>query len=503
MSDILRKQQISQILYQITEALDIPETRYKEAEERYQAVGNWLSKEDSPLHPFNPIIYTQGSFRLGTVVKPVSEDDNYDIDLVCLLEIPKNAITQQVLKKIVGDRLKANKTYAGMLDDEGRRCWTLNYAESAKFHMDILPAIPDEYGWLIQLGVPAGLAKSAVCLTDKDRWLIDPDWPRSNPRGYAEWFKARMKVVFKAQRMLLAEKLRASIEEVPEYKVKTPLQRAVQILKRHRDIVFEKDPDDKPISIIITTLAARSYNNETDLYEALSSIITGMPGHVENKKGVSWVPNPVNPKENFADKWREHPQREANLKKWLQHLWQDLTLAMRRNSFQDIAEAFKPIFGERTVNEAFNRFSEENTCTSKSGQLIKLSGRLLSVLNAPHRQAPLWIVQKSGSVSIKARASRDGFRSFYFNSNSEPLPKHFSLLFEAKTTVPSPFEVFWQVVNTGVEAKQASDLRGGFINSGIFRKETTRYRGSHWIECFVVKNGICVAQSGEFIVNIQ
>jgi hypothetical protein len=36
--------------------------------------------------------------------------------------------------------------------------------------------------------------------------------------------------------------------------VKTPLQQAVQILKRHRDMMFADDPEHKPISVIITTL---------------------------------------------------------------------------------------------------------------------------------------------------------------------------------------------------------------------------------------------------------
>ncbi len=29
------------------------------------------------------------------------------------------------------------------------------------------------------------------------------------------------------------------------------------------------------------------------------------------------------------------------------------------------------------------------------------------------------------------------------------------------------------------------------------------YRGKHWIECIVVKNGICVARSGEFLVDVE
>ena len=75
-----------------------------------------------------------------------------------------------------------------------------------------------------------------------------------------------MEIEFNARREFLAESMQeARVEDVPEYQVKTPLQQGIQILKRHRDIMFVEDPDDKPISIIITTLAAHAYNNESYL----------------------------------------------------------------------------------------------------------------------------------------------------------------------------------------------------------------------------------------------
>ena len=62
------RQQISQILGDLAETLDVPPSKYEEAKEHYQAVGNWLGEEDSELAPFNPQIYAQGSFSLGTAV---------------------------------------------------------------------------------------------------------------------------------------------------------------------------------------------------------------------------------------------------------------------------------------------------------------------------------------------------------------------------------------------------------------------------------------------------
>ncbi len=91
---------------------------------------SWLSKEGSPLYPYNPRILPQGSFMLGTIIKPINDEDDIDIDLVCKLNGKPINWTQKHLKDTVGDRLKDHSTYEEMIEDKdgGRRCWTLEYS---------------------------------------------------------------------------------------------------------------------------------------------------------------------------------------------------------------------------------------------------------------------------------------------------------------------------------------------------------------------------------------
>ena len=347
-----RHDELRRLLRGLAESLDISETQYEAAVKHYEAVGDWLNADDSPVAVNDPRIYPQGSFRLGTLVKPINDSDEYDIDLVCELKaLRKENVTQKQLKDMIGDRLKANERYRRMLE-EGKRCWTLQYADSARFHMDILPAIPDHDIDAIARVIGARLTNDAILITDKEL----REWQRSNPGGYAEWFIERMRVQFNTERMLLAESLRASVDEVPEYKVKTPLQRSIQILKRHRDIMFANDQDDRPISLIISTLAAHAYSNEADLLDALQTIVNKMPVLIErDKQGNALVTNPVNPLENFADKWQKHPQRETKFLRWLQQVQADLDAALRTGDVRDMTEILKPRFGDRVVNEAASK----------------------------------------------------------------------------------------------------------------------------------------------------
>lgn len=135
------KKQFSEILETLGETLDITETQYNAAVSSYGAVGEWLAKPESSLAQYKPVVRPQGSFMLGTMIKPICEEDDLDIDLVCELTGKNPQWTQYYLKQAVGNRLKANETYKNMLDEEGRRCWTLMYSNSVNYHMDILPSL--------------------------------------------------------------------------------------------------------------------------------------------------------------------------------------------------------------------------------------------------------------------------------------------------------------------------------------------------------------------------
>ncbi|HHL34363.1 MAG TPA: nucleotidyltransferase [Desulfobulbaceae bacterium] len=369
-----------QLLRGLAESLDISDTQYEAAIKHYEAVGDWLNKDDSPIAEYDPQIYPQGSFRLGTMIKPINDKDEYDIDLVCELKaLRKENVTQKQLKDMVGDRLKENERYRKMFK-EGKRCWTLQYADSSRFHMDILPAIPDEEINGIASEIGTNLAQSAILITDRELF----SWQRSNPAGYAEWFKERMSIQFNAKRMMIAESLRASLEDVPEYKVKTPLQQSIQILKRHRDIMFADDQDDKPISIIITTLAARAYNNEADLLEALQTIVNKMPGLIErDEQGNALVANPVNPLENFADKWKKNPELEIEFRRWIQQVRADLGTALRAGNLRDMIEGLKPRFGDRLVNEVASKVFPDHSGSARAVALVAPSIRITKPGNKP------------------------------------------------------------------------------------------------------------------------
>lgn len=370
------KLQLGDILTELAQAVDLTEAQYQLAIQKYNTVAGFLAAEYTTLSAYKPQIKVQGGFRIGVPVRPINEESEFDVDLTCLLQA-KLPNVQSVLRKHIGDRLCQDERYKKMLKEK-RRCWRLVYAESSRFHLDIVTAIPDDFQWLLDQQVSRKYAEHAINITDNEHHSyreFTVSFPKSNTEGYALWFLDIMKIEAERIRKDLQIQMKlSSIEQVPEYKVRTPLQRGVQLMKRHRDIMFE-GKEECPISIIITTLAARAYqyvltnNSSTLFYEVLVRMAEAMPRFIENRNGIKWIPNPVNPKENFADKWELNKKKERDFYDWHSAFIATLQSERIQKGLIELGNHFKASFGSRAVNEALNNIGNNTMLLRQSGQL--------------------------------------------------------------------------------------------------------------------------------------
>lgn len=348
----------------LAEELAVPPGRYEQAVARYESLGKWLHRETSLVRQYDPQVYSQGSFRLGTAIRPLDESGEYDIDSVCeLVSANKSEFTQAQLKRLLGQEVEAYRKAQSMVKPlvEGRRCWTLEYADGAQFHMDIVPALPNGGAARMLLeanGLDARWARTAIAITDNEHAFYDietSDWLRSNPKGYAQWFRSRMTDMFSRKRRNMAEAAKASVESIPEYRVITPLQQAVMILKRHRDMVFANNPDVRPISVILTTLSAHAYDGQETIGEALVAILSRMDHHIHTDGFTYRIPNPTDSLENFADKWADHPERRDAFYSWLETARRDFFHAASVSNRNSITDTVAPRMGRELAERARDR----------------------------------------------------------------------------------------------------------------------------------------------------
>lgn len=358
------KQNINKMLRRIVAEIEISQTEHERAVNSYNAVGTFL---DNNIPQYDIKVIPQGSFRLGTVIKPITDKDEYDIDLVAIVD---NKFTNaEDLKNIVGYALKESDRYSEKLE-EGKRCWTIEYAESANYHMDILPTMRSN----------TYFRNKELIMTHKEDENSNYEFRQTNPEAYYDWFVKRMEEEKKKLTEEYAIRNKMEIVEVPEYKIKTTLQIAIELLKRYRDIKFKETPDIKPISIILTTLMARIYTGKENVYELIEKFSKEYILYLEkDENGNVLIKNPVNENENFADKWPNNPERKEAFFRFMNELKEDLVnnRILLEGNMRDQAECYKKLFGDNMVNRVYeNMANNTREEREKSNIYLKDNGNL-------------------------------------------------------------------------------------------------------------------------------
>lgn len=104
------------------------------------------------------------------------------------------------------------------------------------------------------------------------------------------------------------------------------------------------------------------------------------------------------------------------------------------------------------------------------------------------------------NLEIDCIVSQDGFRDFSLRKQMAMGKytlrhnKHLSFSI-IESTVPESYDIYWKVRNVGPIAVQKRMIRGQIVKTNKkVHIEHSSFQGPHFVECFIVKNGICVAR---------
>jgi hypothetical protein len=314
---VQKKEELVKLLDAVGRELELSDAQHEQARSRYEAVGDFLASQGGLLAEAK--ISPQGSVALGTTTKPINTNE-FDVDLICLLP---NMLghTAAEIKAAVRNGLLASPVYARMLIEKNR-CWRLDYAN--QFHLDITPAVLNLH-----------CTKGGLLVPDRENNQLKP----TNPKGYANRFNdyyAKLTPTFSAalrhKEFSAMDESLGHVEAYPERQLSKPiLNRIVQLLKRHRDVFYAEKPDEylkfAPISIVITTLAAKSYEwcvkNEvfSSGYDLIVAVIKNMRSFINVTRNNSGnleysVENETTRGENFAERWNDDPRFAGAFYEW-------------------------------------------------------------------------------------------------------------------------------------------------------------------------------------------
>lgn len=321
--------QIDDLLDRMAEEVQLDQTRYQKMISSYESVKNWIESDEKFFKPYKYDVYPHGSVRILTTVKPIGKDE-FDLDIAVHLKSGTHHTPAKIYQELVR-RLREHNLYNSMVALKNR-CVRLNYA--GDYHMDILPGIQESEYDMNRIMVP-------------DREM--GEWVSSNPRGYANWFLAKADL---AKESLLEKAMRAEKLPTDNFKKKKPLQRAVQLIKRYRDIYFQDDDKYRTSSVILTTIAGEFYSGEESIFDTVDNIVSIISSKMNNISERLKVCNPVNPDEDFTDKWDSEPEYYQAFKAFTIHLhkeWQKLKL---ENGVINEGYVMKGLFGNELYSKA-------------------------------------------------------------------------------------------------------------------------------------------------------
>lgn len=256
-------------------------------------------------------------------------------------------------------------------------------------------------------------------------------------------------------------------------------------------------------SVILTILLGNRVNSaallqDPDSYKdtptALKTIVGELNSYLQDNEIMPPIEDPACPGETYNHRWEQ--DQYANFRKQIQRYNDKINEAYDPNlSRDDSLEKWRDIFGDDFGTYGENAAKATNASLGDARNTEQFIDTHLGI------QVEL---DASYKVTLSARPiNKTGFANYELRRRGNRIIPGRTILFKIESfNIPEPFDVYWKVRNTGREAI-ANDCIRGQINKDDGSRSTsepTKYRGKHFVELFVVKNGKCVAKAHQTVI---
>lgn len=378
---------------EILRQYSIPEELLERAKTVYSQIVDYLNselKEQEMVFSF----YPQGSLAQKTTVKN-SSSNKFDLDLIARRDSDSKNLEPLELLDLVEETLRRHPVYGEKLEQKNR-CVMLPLLGEG-FTVDITPGVPTN-------GLLAVDETTDPLMVGDRKEIRKP----SNPKGFTQWLAERADLQPAFTKALNRELCYDSVssessEPIPDQdkSLDDVLRRTIQLLKLHRNAYYRKQENQQskkfqPISILISTLAAKAYENSysnpsLSPVELLMEVIESMPRYIEKEGGEYAVNNPSVVGENFADKWNDKKTGRSRIMafiNWHQQVCGDIRILLTSQDKQSVREASKRAFGEFGISLAALLIAAIDNETHASGPGDSLLQRLNPVEPSRTYNAP-------------------------------------------------------------------------------------------------------------------
>ncbi len=406
----------------------------KKGQLNYKRVKNGL-KRYNEIHKTNYRIkgkYIQGSLAMHTAVQNDMHD--YDIDMALIFYSEElGEMGARAFRNVVNEALSYEATQFKYEPEVRTSCIRIKYSEG--YHID-LP-----------------LFKTCPTCFGETTYIAANNWVQRNPREINNWFRN-------------------------EIKNKGPVLRKVIRLSK----TFCKSRKDwqMPSGLLQTILCSECLD---DQHEGLDQIFYfTMKAIMYRLTNNALVLSPVDYSNLTA---RTIDQQRMN--NWLSRL--EMYLGKININETDRITALRQ-WGDFFQYDPWRNPSQASVSEGSSRNGYQ---------NTEQHIENLFDVDEMYSFDIDCMVSPKGFRPiqlFDFYRRKKWLPHKYTINCSLPSNINIDYdEVYWKVLNVGAEAKKRNQIRGEIVKRGRQITEHTVFDGPHYIECYLIKNEVCIAIS--------
>lgn len=434
----------------LKDTVNLNQTRIDTLKQRVNTITDFVKQLDDFESLFIEAA-PQGSWAHRTIIRPVRNGE-FDADLVIYLNENEDWEPRDYIDSLYQGFRNSN-TYNGKAG-RNKRCVTLDY--TGDFHLDVVPCIRRNSLW-----------------NGETEWILnrtENSEEQTNPDGYIEWFNGKN-----------------------SYTDNDNLAKVIRLMKYLRD--YKQTFSAK--SILLTTIIAERVrfadslgNSFSDLSKSLRTIIQRLDSYLQERPKMPIISNPSLPSEDFNRHWDQ--QKYSNFRDCIHRYAEWIEDAYLEPDRDESVLKWRKVFGDDYAKGV------EIKDSSKSAAMEARE-------NLSHVKPLPWPYNRLVSIGIKATIHDDEEGEYLGTLRSDgPALAHGTWIkFEIDRKPGKGGKVYWQVVNTGDVARRKAQLRGGYTRSGNSNWEHADFTGTHWVECFLLTNGICIARSGRFYVNVR
>lgn len=439
----------------LNNVVNIDDNRLEILDKRVGNISDYLAGAPMIGDAYMDVI-PQGSMAHRTIIRPLNNHE-FDADILLHLVPQENWMPKDYVEEVY-KAFRLNGNYKDKVTRKNR-CVTVQYANEC--HVDVVPFLE--------------VVPGRFYITNRNEGE-DGSYERTDPEGYTNWLDERNRI--SGGNLIKVIRLLKWLRDYKQTFTCKSVILNVLVAGRVNDVNLITDPD--YYSDVPTTLV--------HLLEDLDSYLATYPSYMPR------IEDPTCPEVDYNHRWDN--DQYLNFRDKISYYAAKARAAYDNQDRSVSIKLWRELFGDQFAPDSTKSLADTLAISDTPSIRKADPGEKFIEDSYPIRLMPNYKLKIVGTARPK-----NGFRVYPLPSRGNRIEPGRVVRFTiVKCTVPGDYDIYWKIKNRGNVAAEARCLRGEIIPGQNWHDEPTKYRGSHYVECYIIKDDVCVARDKQPVI---